>query len=78
MESNMCYLITLNNQFIVANPQAELICDKVEKKAASSNPHNFKDVTEDMIFKPIDDSEFEINRQSLMCIDKGATEENAF
>lgn len=31
-----------------------------------------------MIYKPIPDSEFEIYRDGLVCLEKGGTEENAF
>jgi hypothetical protein len=37
--------------------------DKIEKKnSGAGNVKDFKDITEDMIYKPIDDSEFEVNR----------------
>lgn len=31
-----------------------------------------------MIFKPIDPNEFETSKVPLVCIEKGATEQNAF
>lgn len=78
MEDSICYILKLNKQYLVANPTVEYSIDKPEKKQASPDVSNFKEITENMIYKPIDDTEFEISRQALVCLEKGGTEENAF
>ncbi|KAL4510112.1 hypothetical protein ABPG72_010305 [Tetrahymena utriculariae] len=79
MEDNHCYLIKINDSFIQANSSIQYTVQKHEKNVENQlNVTDFKDVTENMIYKPIDDSEFEVYRNGLTCIDKGSTEENAF
>ncbi|EAR96945.2 cation channel family protein (macronuclear) [Tetrahymena thermophila SB210] len=79
MEDNHCYLIKINDQFIQANSSIQYTVQKHEKNSENKlNVTDFKDVTENMIYKPIDDSEFEVYRNGLTCVDKGSTEENAF
>ncbi|KAL4466941.1 hypothetical protein ABPG74_010538 [Tetrahymena malaccensis] len=79
MEDNHCYLIKINDSFIQSNSSLQYTIQKHEKNADNQlNVTDFKDVTENMIYKPIDDTEFEVYRNGLICIDKGSTEENAF
>lgn len=84
MENGQCYLVKLGNGFIAAKPSVEYGNERRVGTAGGARSgrlpalSDFKDVKEEMIFKPINERDFEISKQAAVCTEKGATEQNAF
>ena len=73
MKDGQAFLILLNNKILVSNEDLEIKTEFLKKnigkvaKSKTSAPQAFNMVTEDMIFEPLKDKEFEIKRLIIEC-----------